>query len=93
MLTELGKLARKARREGRVEGQQEALLRVLRRRFAPVPEEIETRVRRITDVQVLGRLVEEAATMPALPEDWPADTRGNHRRNLQGSAGVVERCR
>ena len=76
MLTELGKLERRAerrgRQEGRVEGQQELVLQVLRRRFAPVPEAVEARVRQISDAEELGRLVEEAATMRALPEDGPS---------------------
>ena len=53
---------------------QDAMVRILRRRFGPLPEEIETRVRRLTDSDRLAQLVEDAATISDLPEGWPGPT-------------------
>jgi hypothetical protein len=88
MLTELGRLERAAERrgrqvglqagrqeglqQGRVEALQDAVLRILRRRFPPLAEAVEARVRRIADFAQLEQLIEDAATMSRLADEWPA---------------------
>lgn len=57
-----------ARREGRQEGLQSAVLTVLRTRFGPVPDEIVTRVGAVTNLEAVSDLLTRALTVASLDQ-------------------------
>jgi hypothetical protein len=54
--------------EGEIKGKAEALLRVLGRRFPPVPQDLESKVRLATDSGQLDRWLDAAVTAVSLDE-------------------------
>ena len=59
---------RNARRDGKVEGMRELLLRQLERRFGPLPETVRQRIEGITSARTLNRLADKVVTAGSLRE-------------------------
>jgi len=59
---------RAGRREGRIEGIREVLLRLLAFRFGPLPDAVRSRVEEISSVARLNRLAEKVVVAGSLEE-------------------------